>query len=381
VAGLQKIGLNVLFLQPGMGGMEAYVRNLLPNLVELRPDVSFVVFADDWLRADFRDEPWAESTEFPTHPLLGRKYTRALTEVTLVGRLADSREIDLLHSLGMTAPLRTAATNVVTVPDLIWLHLPESLSRMTTSLWRLIVPPIARRADRVITFSRASRDDIVRDLRVPESRVDVVPPGHGVGVVSDATPEAELRSRFELGDGPIVLTASHKRPNKNLLRLIRAMKSVCEGHPTAMLVLPGHSTRHEAALRQEAQRLGVSPSVRFLDWLSAADLEGLYRCSSCFVYPSLKEGFGLPVLEAMRRGLPVACSQASSLPEVGGEAALYFDPTDPGQIAGAVERLLTERELATRLVNAGRMRSEMFTWRATAEGTIAAYERAHEMRR
>ena len=374
------IGLNIVFLEPGMGGMETYVQRLVPELLELR-DLRLSVFVNPSARDALAAQPWAESVELVSHPLLGRRPGRALSELTVLGALADRRGVDVLHSLGMTAPLRTRAANVVTVPDLIWLHHPGSLSRLTTTLWRLVVPAIARRAGRVLTFSSASRDDIVRYLHVPEERVDVTLLGPGGQEAADPTPESDLRTRLGLGDGPLVLAVSMKVPHKNLRRLVEAMATVRERSPDAVLVLPGHPTSHERELRHIATERGVDDAVRFCGWLSAPDLEGFYRAATCFVYPSLQEGFGLPVLEAMRRGLPVACSDTSSLPEVGGDAVLYFDPVDSTAIAAAIKELLTDESLRSRLASAGRERQRLFTWRATAESTLDSYSRAYAERR
>ncbi len=140
--------------------------------------------------------------------------------------------------------------------------------------------------------------------------------------------------------------------------------------------LPGNPTRHEEELRREAAALGLAEAVRFVEYVGAEDLEGLYALASAFVFPSLHEGFGLPVLESMRRGVPVACSSASSLPEVGGDAVRYFDPLDVVDMAAALVELLTDRGLALRLVEAGTARAATFTWERTAELTLEAYERA-----
>ncbi len=143
-----------------------------------------------------------------------------------------------------------------------------------------------------------------------------------------------------------------------------------------MLVLPGYPTAHEATLRELAAARGVTEDVRFLEWVSPEDLEGLWGLSHAFVYPSLYEGFGLPVLEAMSRGVPVACSNASSLPEVAGEAALLFDPHDEGAIAVALERLLSEPTLSEDLRARGLERAKQFTWERTARLTLLSYARA-----
>jgi glycosyltransferase involved in cell wall biosynthesis len=122
--------------------------------------------------------------------------------------------------------------------------------------------------------------------------------------------------------------------------------------------------------------LDLEHDVRFIGWVSPEEVEGLYRCAACFVFPSLYEGFGLPVLEAMARGVPVACSDRASLAEVAGDAARLFDPERPQEIADAIEVLLRDRGEAARLRAAGLERSALFSWSATAHGTLASYERA-----
>ena len=357
--------------------MEAYARRLVPELLELRPGLELVLFAKERTRETLDSAPWAAAVEFVTHPLLGRRFTTALSELTLLSRLATTSRIDLLHNLGMTAPLRTPFTNVVTVPDLIWWHHPDSLSRTTTTLWKAVVPRLARRADRVLTFSDASREDIVKLLGVPADAVDVIPLAAGLERRADAAPEKELRRRLGLSDGPIVLAVSTKIRHKNVLRLVQAMRDVVDAVPDAVLVVPGRPTDYEHVLTEEAGRLGLEQHMRLPGWLAAEELEGLYRHAACFVYPSLREGFGLPVLEAMARGVPVACSNTSSLPEVAGDAARYFDPYDVDDIAAAVIELLQDDALRSRLADAGTARERQFTWRATAEATLASYERAY----
>jgi glycosyltransferase involved in cell wall biosynthesis len=143
-----------------------------------------------------------------------------------------------------------------------------------------------------------------------------------------------------------------------------------------VLVLPGYPTAHEYELREYARELGLEGDVRFPSWVSAAELEGLWALAQAFVYPSLYEGFGLPVLEAMARGVPVACSNASSLPEVAGDAALLFDPHDQSAIAEALRRLLDDPALVESLGARGVARAREFTWERTARLTLDSYLRA-----
>ncbi len=172
-----------------------------------------------------------------------------------------------------------------------------------------------------------------------------------------------------------MLSLSAKRPHKNLLALIGALARLSpEERP--VLVLPGYATEHESELRSRARALRVDADVRFPEWVSDEQLEGLWAIADAFVFPSLYEGFGLPILEAMARQVPVACSNASSLREVAGDAALLFDPRDESAIAAALRRLLSDPALAQRLRARGSERAAAFTWERTARLTLESYERA-----
>jgi glycosyltransferase involved in cell wall biosynthesis len=371
----RRVGLNALFLEPRMGGLDTYVRALVPELVRLAPEVRFSVFCNSRGREHLEREGWGAEVELITHPLLGLRGLKALGELTLLGVLAE-RRVDLLHSVALTAPLRTRAVNVVTLADVTWIVAPNPDEAGTVRLWRAVVPPVARRADRLIALSEAGAAHVVEHLRVPRERIDVVPLAPGLSEERPPTPAGELRARLRLGEGPVILSVCAKKVHKNLERLLRAMAVVVERQPDARLVLPGNPTPHELRLRELAAELGIAANVAFPEYVAPADLEGLYALARCFVLASVNEGFGIPILEAMRRGVPVACSRASALPEVAGEAARYFDPYDVGDIARALLDVLDDHELAERLVALGRARQAAFTWEATARGTLASYARA-----
>jgi glycosyltransferase involved in cell wall biosynthesis len=215
----------------------------------------------------------------------------------------------------------------------------------------------------------------VARLGVAAAKIDVVPLGLGRPAAAAPTPADELRERLSLGRRPVLLSLSAKRPHKNLRGLIEAL-ALIPADRRPVLVLPGYPTPHEAELRRHADERGVAGDVRFLGWTDERDVEGLFAICAAFVFPSFYEGFGLPVLEAMARGVPVACSDRASLPEVAGDAALLFDPDDPAAIAAAIERLVRDPAEAERLRVAGRARAAQFTWQRNAERTIASYERA-----
>lgn len=370
------VGLNLIFLVPDeTGGMEIYARELIPALVAVAPEVRFTAFINREA-SEAGGGPWGELVPAVTVPVRARRRVEWVRgEQTLLPRLAARAGVDVVHSLASTAPAWGAFTRVVTVQDLIYARFPEAHSGVRDLGMRVLVPLAVRRAHRVIASSQNTRDDLVELLHVRDEKIDVVPLGFGNPARAAAPPAAETRARFDLGERRIALSLSAKRPHKNLTTLIDALARIPpERRP--LLVVPGYPTWHEGELREQVRRLGLEADVRMPGWLSGPEVEGLWAVADVFVFPSLYEGFGLPVLEAMSRGVPVACSNASSLPEVAGDAALLFDPLDAGAIAAALTRLLEDPGEAARLREAGLRRVPEFSWERTARGTLESYRRA-----
>jgi glycosyltransferase involved in cell wall biosynthesis len=362
------VGLNLVFLVPGeTGGMEVAARELIPALVAAAPELRFTAFVG----REAGPGPWGDLIEVVTVPVrASRRLEWVGGEQLLLPPLAARARVDLLHSLASTAPASGPFRRVVTVHDLIYARFPEAHAGLRALGMRVLVPLAVRRSDRVIADSQSTSRDLVDLLGVPPAKIDVVPLGLGTVARALPAPEALVRRRLGLGDRPVLLSLSAKRPHKNLAALLEALAMLDE---RPVLVLAGYATAYEHELRGRAHELGLDDDVRWPGWLEAAELEGLWALSGAFVFPSLYEGFGLPVLEAMARGVPVACSTAASLPEVAGAAALLFDPRDPRAIAAALARLPAEAE---RLRRAGLARAAEFTWERSARETIAAYRRA-----
>jgi glycosyltransferase involved in cell wall biosynthesis len=378
-----RLGLNLMYLQERSGGAGRYARELIPALLACEPELRVTAFhsadAPDWIERD----PWAAEVERvrfavrPSQP--GPRSMAGSLAAQWVGlpALAARRRLDVLHGLAnVVPPVAPRTATVATILDLTWMRHPGTMGRRGTLGMRVATPVSGRTADRVIAISAAAREDIVASVGVPVDRIDVTPLGVRVSAGVAATSEATVRSRFGLGPGPIVLCAAQLRSHKNLDGLVAAHARLCDRE--ARLVLIGPDGGQAGELLELARRLGTADRVHLTGWVSEADLEGLYRCAACFVLPSFEEGFGLPILEAMARGVPVACSDASSLPEVAGDAALLFDPSDPGSIARAVDRLLGDADLCAELARRGHRRCATFTWTATAAATLASYRAALE---
>lgn len=367
-----------MFLAERNAGAGTYASELLPALLAVAPELSLTAFVGRDVPRILLTSPWSDEVEWVQMPVTTKTPLHLAAQATVVPASARRKRLDVLHSPANGGPpITPGVARVVTLLDLIWLHQREqwdspAAMRKLAFFSRISV----RSAHRVITISGSARDDLVANFDLPHDKIDVTP--LGVKVPQPAAAPKDLRERLQLGDDPIVLCVAQKRPYKNLGVLIRAMSEL--GDRPATLVLPGAPSAHEAELRSLAETLGVADRVRFLGWLSEPDLDGLYRVATCFVLPSLIEGFGLPVLEAMARDLPVACSNRPALPEVVGEAAVLFDPEDQSAVTAATRRLLTDDDLRSRLVGLGRERVRLFPWERTAEATVASYRRAVEAR-
>jgi glycosyltransferase involved in cell wall biosynthesis len=362
------VAYNLLHLVPGeTGGAEVYARRLLPALRKGEPELRMTLF----LGGAAAREDWGAGVELKPLRFDPRsRVRRVLTEQTLLPAAVRRAEPDLLHNVFNTAPAVSPVPQVTTIHDLVFKRHPETDGLLAKGV-EILVPLAARRSERVITDSEASKSDIVRFLGLSADRVDVAPLGPGIPEEVEGPPAPEIRRQLEIGDSPLVLSVLAKRPHKNAARLIDAFARV----PKGTLVMPGYSTGYERELQERVDGVGLGERVRLLGWVDDALLDGLYRAANCFVFPSLAEGFGLPVLEAMLRGAPVACSNTTSLPEVAGDAALLFDPLDVEAIAVSIRRIVEDPELAERLRAAGRERARKFSWEETAQRTLACYRK------
>lgn len=371
-----RVGLNLLFLGEKAGGAGRYALELPRALLEAEPGIELHLFVSADAPSGLEAKPWAQEVRWvrlPVHHSGPPLHVPA--EYLALPALAAARRLDVLHSPANTGPTSTPGlASVVSLLDLIWLHRPrewEASPRVHRTMKRRVMRAV-RKASRIFAISHAAAEDISSTLGVDRGRIEVTPLGTRLSSVTPV-PEADLRRELDLGERRLLLCVAQKRPYKNLHLLLAALPSLPQD---VVLVLCGSPTDYERELRQRAQALGVADRVRMPDWLSEAQLEGLYACSSVFVLPSLIEGFGLPVIEAMLRGLPVACSRIPALTEIAGDAALTFDPGSEQQAVEAILRLLQDRELAQRLAQRGRQQAASYAWRRTGEMSVMGYRNA-----
>lgn len=371
-----RIGLDLLYLVPGeTGGRETYARELVPAMLKLAPELELVAFvnrdAGQQLVAELGDEVRAVVV-----PVSARGRAQwALGELALVSVAARRARVELLHSMANFAPAWGPFRRVVTIHDLQYQAIPELLSWPARTATHTLVSLAAHGADRIIAVSAAGRDEIIAGLRVERENVDVVPNGVRAAPSSPATDG--LRERHGLTKRQVALSVATNLPHKNLPVLLDAL-ALMTPEQRPVLIMVGHST-DDGALMAHAVAAGVGEDVRMLGGLPTDELDLLYALADCLVLTTLHEGFGLPVVEAMARSVPVICSDIRVLHEVAGSAALYFDPHIPEQIAAKITEVITDTDLARRLRAQGHRRARSFSWTVAAEGTLRSYRRALEM--
>ncbi len=297
-----------------------------------------------------------------------------------IGQLRLAREaarsgLALVHDpIGVCPLWLTRAARVSTVHDLIPFVMPASSTTLDRLIYRHWLPRALPRVDAVLTDSQCSRQDIMAHLSLPPDRVHVIPLAAGASF-RPLAPEAVRPVLARHGiDGPYLLFVGSQAPRKNLPRLLEAFARLRRWSDRWRLVVVGAGPRPPAAIAAQIHRLGLADGVHVAGRVPEEDLPALYNGADLFVFPSLYEGFGLPVLEAMACGVPVVTADRSSLPEVAGDAALLVDPTDVEAIAAALRRVLADEALAASLRARGLARAATFSWERTARETVAVYE-------
>jgi glycosyltransferase involved in cell wall biosynthesis len=355
------------------GGIGTYVRELVPALRAADPDLEITLFH---ARFDRPPEPWMRA--FPLVGL-GTRIRMLYPGWALAGRPALPRSlasVDVIHAPSPAAvpPARRGQRLVVTVHDLAFLVHPELFPPAWRAIFRLGLRRAARTADTILAPSRSTALDLSRLAGVAADRVRVAP--LAATLPEMGTDPQEVLGRLRV-PRPYALFVGTLEPRKNLVRLVRAYRrAVASSDLPHALVLAGPMGWRAAPLQRELRTPG--PGNVVLSGHATPDLlDALYRGADAFLYPSLYEGFGLPVVEAMARGVPTVVSTSSSLPEVAGQAALSADPRSVPQLADAIARVLTDAGEARRLGEAGRERARRFTWDRTARRTLEAYSGDH----
>lgn len=376
-----RIVIDARYVNDHFPGIGRYVYNLLDALGQLAAEHSFVALYNP----DLPNTRHAMAA-LARHPNLQVMYIHlrpfSLGEQLALPRMLRRLQAGLFHAPYYLRPyLPLPCRSVTTLYDAIPRLFPAEVSPRARLLFNLFTRRAVRASSQILAISASARADLIAAYRIPSARISVAPLAADPRFAPQ-TPAtiAAVRARHNLPARYLLCVGSNK-PHKNLPALVEAFAQLLHTPDQQaelrdlQLVIAGHWDARYPAARQAAERAGLGQRVRFLPGVAEADLPGLYAGAELFVFPSRYEGFGLPPLEAMACGAPVLCSHSSSLPEVVGGAALLAEPT-AGALAAGMARVLGDSRLRGRLSAAGPARAAQFSWRATAEATVAAYERA-----
>jgi glycosyltransferase involved in cell wall biosynthesis len=361
-----RIGLNLLFMIPTVvGGTEVYSAELIAALGRrLGSDDELVVFLNR--EAEHWPLPNLDRVIRVDCPVTAsRRADRYQFEQVELPGLLKLHRVDVVHSLGYVGPLHTPCPSIVTVHDLNFAMI-EGLPPTKRVALAFFVANSVRRATQIITVSEYSRQQIIRVLDVPASKVTAI---HSASSIRKASLGAvdEFRSQFNIGARYLVAFGSRSR-HKNLQQLFKAFRQAKRAQNLPhQLVVVGHLPLGETL---DVNEDSIIATGYVSEQMKIAALTG----AEAFVFPSVYEGFGLPLLEAMSCDTPVACSRAASLPEIAGDAALYFAPMSVEDMAARIEELLLDSSLRSTLVERGRVNLRRFSWDQAAESTLAVYE-------
>jgi glycosyltransferase involved in cell wall biosynthesis len=368
-----RIGIDYTSAVRQGAGIGRYTRGLITALLALESAHWYVIFAADggvkasnWRAAIDRD-----GVQFRTLPLTDEWLARLWHRLRLpVPVEAITGPLDLFYSPDFVLPpTRRATRTLVTVHDLSFLHYPGHFVPKLVRYLSQVVPRSVARADRVLADSRATRSDLIGRLAVEPDKVEVLYSGVDGRFRPEEKPgeRKHIRARYGLDERPYVLSVGTVQPRKNYARLIQAFSRMKTD--VQLLIAGGHGWLYEEIVAEAEKH---ADRVRILGYVDDADLPALYRGATLFVFPSLYEGFGLPVLEAMACGVPAVCSNASSLPEVAGDAALLVDPHDTDELTSAMVRGLEDTALRQEMVAKGLAQAAGFTWEQAARQLLQA---------
>lgn len=381
-----RIGIDARFLtHPQVGGFKTYSENLIAALAKVDSENEYILYLD---------RPSEVQTKLPYQanftskivpglwPVIGMPWRE---QISLASQVVKDK-VDLLHSPSLTAPLRLSCPLVVTIHDMIWLF-PEKFSRAKSRslqrklmewYYRFVPKSAVQHASTILTVSQAAKDSIIQHLGISPEHVLVTheAANHIFRPVDDKQQIEAIRSKYQLSS-EFILAIGSADPRKNMTRLVQAyalLPTTVRDRYKLAIVWTHHLLA--ADLADQIKELRLDNQVQFVKQVSNEDLVLLYNAASLFVFPSLYEGFGLPLLEAMACGTPVVAANNSSIPEIVGDAALLFEAEDINMMVEIIAQVLTNQTLHRSLAQKGLERAGSFSWENCARQTLLGYQQA-----
>lgn len=373
-----RIAINTLPLLDNIAGAERYTLNIIRDIAKLNNASTFVMFLSKINhkyygieRDNFANYIYNANTRFSPLRILG--------EQVWIPYTCNKLNVDIFFSPCNIAPLFVKAPTVITLFDLHWLIYPEMFGKVKLLYLKNAIRYSIARARKVITISDNSKKDIIKIFGVPGDKIKVIPCGLDpiFKMVKENERLTEVRAKFDIR-GKFIFFAAQLHRRKNVIRLLEAYNKLKkERNIEYMLVIAGGKGDGYDDMCHYLSSNGLEGSVKLCGCVSNEELLLLYNSADLFVYPSIYEGFGLPVIEAMACGTPVVTSNVSSLPEVAGDAAVLVDPYNVDDIANAIYNVINDNELRESLIDKGLKRAKEFSWEKAAKETLEVFEEVY----
>jgi glycosyltransferase involved in cell wall biosynthesis len=385
VGSLMRVGLNATSFSPGrMGGMETYFRNLVDRLQSHDHDNDYLLLCDKRFGGEFLLANPAFRMEYinyakPSPAWFLRGVVRNVLNLDILANRMNGVKADVIHHpFTVLTPPGIKTPSVLTFWDMQHEFFPTFFSRTELLKRQRLYRASAESATRIIVSAAFTKECLINRYGIDHEKIEVIYTGYGSEYrpVDDAGLLAEIRRKYAL-DRPFLFYPAATWPHKNHKRLLEAVRLLCDRYRfDGALVLTGIAMQAHSQIMDEISRLGLADQVKILGYLPSSDLPLLYNCARLMVFPSLFEGFGIPLVEAMACGCPVACAHATSFPEVVGAAGILFDPLDHESIAETIWSAWNDEGRLARMRESGIERVKLFNWDAAALKTMAVYKKA-----
>lgn len=368
-----RIAINTLGPSKLKAGVGNYVVSLVQELSKIDDENEYTIFVNRDNEQFFKtNNKHFQIIILPDYTR--KKLLRIVWEQFRLPKLLKKMNIDLLHSPGFVAPLKMSAKSVVTVHDMTFFSHPECHTRFKRLYFQNMIPKSIASADAVIADSENTTQEICKYLHTPKEKITTVHLGVGEHFkqINRRKAKEYLKTKYHINNRFILFVGTIE-PRKNVQTLVDAFLQIKD--PKLKLVIVGNKGWNVAELFKVITESPIKEQIILPGYVTDEDLVKFYNAAEVFVYPSLYEGFGIPIIEAMACGCPVITSNVSSMPEVAGTAALLVDPNNANEIKNAVQKILKNKELRELLIKDGIKQAKKFSWKKTAQATLAVYKK------
>ncbi len=366
-----KIGIDAHAAEKDGTGNCTYIRNLLLELKEIDKENEYIFYVTDINHPFYKNFSQNEKLKIKQLPIK----TPFLRIPIFLAKETFKDSLDILHVQYISPPFFKGKL-VVTIHDLCFLHFPESFSKFEVFRSKILIPFTAKKADKVITGSNFSKNDIISNYKINSQKIEVIP----YGVSSNFKPiknEEKIKNvlkKYNIS-GEYILTVGRLNPRKNLLSLVKAYNILKKNKKIPhKLVIAGKEDYNSKETIKFVKKMDCYKNIIFTGFVRDEDLPYLYNGADIFVYPSLFEGVGLPVLEAMSCGIPVITSNTTALKEIIGNAGIAINPFNIDEIAQAIFQIISDRNLKSDYIKKAFIRAKEFSWKLTAQKTLKIYK-------